>query len=258
MLVDSHCHLDFAELENDINNILSRALSNDITILQTICTKISDFYRVIKIAALSKNIYCSFGIHPLNVKEGTLSASQIISLCGHSKIVGIGETGLDYYYDKQFIDLQKLSFIEHIKAAQQTGLPLIVHTRDAEEDTLNILQDMLKKASFKAVIHCFTGSKWFAQECLKLGFYISFAGIITFKNAKELQEVAKFVPLDRCLVETDSPYLAPVPYRGRRNEPSFVKEVAECLAMLKNTSFAEVSNTTTENFLRIFDKVREG
>ena len=256
MLVDSHCHLDFAELENDFNNILTRAASRDVAVLQTICTRTSDFYKVIKIAALNKNIYCSFGVHPLNVKEGTLSHQQIISLCGHAKIVGLGETGLDYYYDNQSIELQKLSFIEHIKAAQQTGLPLIIHTRDAEEDTLQILQDMLKTGSFKGVIHCFTGTKWFAQECLKLGFYISFSGIITIKNAKDLQEIAKFVPLDRCLVETDSPYLAPMPYRGKRNEPSYVKEVAECLAILKNLSFAEISAVTTENFFQLFDKAK--
>lgn len=256
MLVDSHCHLDFAEFENDFNNILTRAASRDIVALQTICTRISDFYKVIKIAALNKNIYCSLGVHPLNVKEGMLSYQQIISLCKHPKIIGLGETGLDYYYDKQSVELQKSSFIEHIKAAQHTGLPLIIHTRDAEEDTLQILQYMLKTGSFKGVIHCFTGTEWFAQECLKLGFYISFSGIITFKNAKNLQEVAKRVPLERCLVETDSPYLAPMPYRGKRNEPSYVKEVAEGLGMLKNLSFSEISFATTENFFQLFNKAK--
>lgn len=257
MLVDSHCHLEFDDFKDDFTNVLSRAKENGVERMLTIGTRLEKFYQIIKIAGTYEHVFCSVGLHPSecrNIKH--LSKNRIVALCGHPKVVGIGETGLDYHYGAEFIELQKEYFQYHIEAAQETGLTLIVHTRDAEEDTYNILEKNLAIKPFRAVIHCFTGTKPFAQKVLDLGLYISSSGIVTFKNATEIQEVIRTMPLDKLLVETDSPYLAPVPHRGKRNEPAYVKTVAEFIANMRSLDYKVVANATTENFYKLFDKVK--
>lgn len=255
MLVDSHCHLEFPDFKDDFDQTLKRASDALVAKMLTISTSISDFASVIKVAGRSPNIFASVGVHPENVvKEGVVNSSGIIALCANAKVVGIGETGLDYHYDNHDKNLQKLSFIEHIKAAQATGLPLIIHTRDAGEDTIAIMESALKEKPYTAVIHCFTETLEFAKSALALGFYISFSGIVTFKNALTLQEVAKFVPLHRILVETDAPYLAPTPYRGKRNEPAYVADTAKFLADLKDVKYEDFCDITTNNFYQLFTK----
>ncbi len=255
MLVDSHCHLEFPDFKDDFDQTLKRASDALVTKMLTIATSISDFASVIKVAGKSSNIFASIGVHPENVvQEGVVDSSYIVALCASAKVIGIGETGLDYHYDNHDKDLQILSFIEHIKAAQATGLPLIIHTRDAGDDTLSIMADALKDRPYKAVIHCFTETLEFAKAALALGFYISFSGIVTFKNALTIQEIAKFVPIDRILVETDAPYLAPTPYRGKRNEPSYVASTAKFLADLKNVKYEDFCDITTDNFYQLFTK----
>lgn len=257
MLIDSHCHLEFDEFEADLMQALMRAKKVGVELIQTICTKMSGFHKVIQVANKADFLYCSVGVHPHEVeREGLFSGEMISSLCSHSKVIGVGETGLDYHYPNSNAKLQQRSFVEHIRAAQLTGLPLIVHTRDAEMDTVEILKEQMCNAPFKAVIHCFTSSERMAIECLNLGFYISFSGIITFKNAKPLQDIFKLIPLNRVLLETDAPYLAPTPYRGKRNEPAFIKNIAEYLASLREVSVDEIANITTKNFFNLFDKAR--
>lgn len=256
MLVDSHCHLDFPEFQDDFEEVLSRAKSAGVSTLLTISTTISKFPAVIKTASRSSYIYCSVGIHPSHAKEeASCSAEKIAALCNGSKVVAIGETGLDYHYPDTDKEIQKLNFIEHIKAAQITGLPLIIHTRDADTDTVTLLKEHMNKRSFKALIHCFTASEWLAQECLQMGMYISVSGIISFKNATSLHDAVKNIPIEKLLIETDAPYLAPVPYRGKRNEPAFVKNVADALAILKGLSYDEVIEKTGNNFYNLFSKV---
>ena len=254
MLVDSHCHLDFEVL--DFSTTLDNAIKNDVAILQTICTKIKDFNTILEIAGRSERVLCSVGNHPLNLKEeGLVKAEEIIDFCSHPKVIGIGETGLDYHYDNSpDKKLQQQSFEEHIKASQETGLPLIVHARDADSDIISIMKSLYKQKNFKAVIHCFTGGKELAYGALDLGFYISASGIVTFKNAKEIQKIFSEIPLDRILIETDAPYLAPVPHRGKTNEPAFLKHTAKFLANLRQMTYDEIAKATTENFFRLFDK----
>lgn len=257
MLIDSHCHLEFPDFKGDFEEVLNRAASSDVGLMLTISTSITDFKSVLKVASKSDKIFASVGIHPDHtITEPLCTAEQIAALCAHPKVIAIGETGLDYHYDNHDKALQHESFKAHIKAAQMTGLPLIVHTRDAEEDTVKILEEMLAIAPFKVVIHCFTGSPWLAERCLELGFYISFSGIVTFKNAVSLQDVAQFVPVERMLVETDAPYLAPVPFRGKRNEPSFVEHTARFVADLKNVPFKEFCDTVEDNFFNVFSKAK--
>jgi len=257
-LVDSHCHLDFTNFKSDFDQVILHAKKAGVIAMQTISTKLSDLHKLIKIASNIPEVFCSLGIHPLEVNnELEVSAEQLIALAATPKVIGIGETGLDYYYDTKSKDLQIKSFVEHIKASQRTGLPVIVHARSAEDDTLEFFTNQLKKASFKAVLHCFTGTEKFAIECLKLGFYISFAGIVTFKNALELRHIAqKVVPLDKMLIETDAPYLAPVPHRGKRNEPAFVEHTAKFIADLRNIPYAELANATSENFFGLFNRAK--
>jgi TatD DNase family protein len=257
MLIDSHCHLDFPDFTDKIPEFIARAKDHDVTIMQTICTRISRFDEVLNIAKTHDNIFCSIGNHPNNVEEeGIVSAAEIVKLCEHPKTIGIGETGLDYYYEHSDRELQKQSFIEHIKASRETGLPIIIHTRSADNDTIDILTSEMKKGAFKGLIHCFTASAELAQKVLDLGFYISVSGIITFKNAQDLRDIIKHVPLQKLLVETDAPYLAPMPHRGKTNEPAFTKFTAEYLAELKGISYAEVAKQTTDNFYRLFSKAK--
>lgn len=257
MLVDSHCHLDMLAEKEQLTEIIERAQASGVEYMQTICTKLEDLPALIKITEKFENIYASVGIHPNEVKE-PVTHQNLIDLSKHPRIIGLGETGLDYYHQHSAKDLQISSFIQHIKASQHTQLPLIVHTRLAEEDTINILRSEMKNTLFPALIHCFTSTKEFAKQVLDLGLYISISGIVTFKNAQELKEVVRFVPLNRVLIETDAPYLAPVPERGKTNEPSFVKHVAQYIAELKNISFEQISEETTKNFFNLFSKCKRG
>lgn len=255
MLVDSHCHLNFPELIGQLDDVVKRANENGVGHMQTICTRLKEFPDILSIANKYQNIWCSVGVHPNNVEEEPDTKSDdIISLTKDNKVIGIGETGLDYYYENSPRNLQQKIFIEHIKAAQVTGLPVIVHTRSADEDTIDIISKEMKKAPFSGLIHCFSSSKWLAEEAMKLGFYISISGIVTFKKANELQDSVKELPLEKLLVETDAPYLAPIPYRGKTNEPGFTRHTAEFIANLKNVPYEQVARVTTNNFFDLFKK----
>ncbi|WP_375327530.1 TatD family hydrolase [Candidatus Tisiphia endosymbiont of Nemotelus uliginosus] len=251
MLVDSHCHLNM--LKNNLSTILSNAQNSGVKYMQTICTTIEELPDIISIVEKYGNIFASCGVHPNEVKEIT-PYDTIINYSNHPKIIGIGETGLDYYYHTVDKTKQISSLVEHIKAASCAQLPIIIHTREAEGDSEDILSCEMKNAPFPGLIHCFTASKYFAKKMLDLGMYISIAGIVTFKNAQDLQEIVRYIPLDRLLIETDSPYLAPSPMRGQPNEPAFVKYVAEKIAELKGISLQEVASITTGNFASLFTK----
>ena len=256
MIVDSHCHLDLIEEKGlNINEVINNARKNGVTILQTISTKISHFQDIKKFVDQYDNVYCSLGNHPCNVKEeGVVSADKIIDLCrNNSKIIGIGETGLDYFHDTSFVDQQKKSFLSHINASQETGLPLIIHSRDCDEDMIDILKQEQKSKRFPALLHCFSSSKRLAEEAVNLGIYISFSGIVTFKNAKIVQEVALYTPEDMILVETDSPYLAPTPYRGQINQPAYTANTVDFLANLRGIDKDYFAKKTTDNFCKLFN-----
>jgi TatD DNase family protein len=259
MLVDSHCHLEYPEFaEEGLDKVIARAQALGVGRFLTICTRIAEFDRVYAVAKQFDCIDCTVGTHPhhaVEEKELQVTAAEIISYTHDPKVVGIGETGLDYHYNHSPVDEQKKVFATHIEAAVATDLPLIVHTRNADDDTARILRDVGQRKA-RGVIHCFSGGMNLAEQSLDLGFYISLSGIITFKKADELRAVAKYVPLDRLLVETDSPYLAPLPHRGKRNEPSFVVHTAQMLAEIKNISIEEVTQATTANFFRLFNKVQ--
>lgn len=254
-LVDSHCHLDFDSLQEDFAGVLSRAHTAGVETMVTICTKLSEFPRILALTEAGPNIFCSVGVHPHEADaEGLDSADRLLEAAENERVVGIGETGLDYYYMHSDRDRQQVSFRAHIDAARRTGLPLIVHARDADDDTVAILEDEFRKGAYPAVIHCFTGTKALADKAIELGFYISFSGILTFKSAKPLQEIARELPGDRILVETDAPYLAPVPHRGRTNEPSYVVHTASFLAELRGHGVEEVAARTSDNFYRLFTR----
>ena len=257
MLVDSHCHLDFPDFAEDLDQLVDRAHANDVGVMLTIGTLTGAFDKVAGIAERFEDVWCSVGVHPHEAAtEPDVDAERLIELARHPKVVGIGETGLDYYYDNSPRTRQRESFRVHIQAARETGLPLIVHSRDADEDTASILEDEMTKGAFGGVIHCFTAGPGLAERALALGFHISFSGIVTFKNADDLRAVAKTVPLDRLLVETDAPYLAPVPNRGKRNEPEFVRHTAALVAELKDVSLDEFAAATTANFFALFNAAR--
>lgn len=255
MLIDSHCHLTLLK-DVKIDDIIKQAIDNNVQYMQTICTKLDDLHIVLKIAEKYENVFASVGIHPCEVNEGKqlITTPQIIELTNHPKIIGIGETGLDYYHDPYDKKLQKVSLLHHIEAAATTQLPLIVHTREADDDTIDILTSAMRNNKFPGLIHCFTSSKNLAKKMLDIGLYISISGIITFKNATDLQEIVKYVPLDRLMIETDAPYLAPTPIRGKQNEPAFVRYVAEKAAELKSITAREVASVTTNNFKTLFSK----
>lgn len=256
--IDSHCHLDFPEFKEDFSEIISRSEDANVILMQLISTKPNKFAEIISLAQQHDKFLCSIGIHPLELKNHRkYLASELIAIANHEKVIGIGETGLDYYYDKDHMSLQQESFIEHIKAARELNLPLIVHTRDADEDTINILREQKRIGDFSAVLHCFTATRELALAAIEEGFYISASGIITFKNAVSIQEIFKEVPLNRILIETDAPYLAPVPKRGKRNEPAFVVHTAEYLANLRGESLEAIGDITTENFFRLFKKAQD-
>ncbi len=260
MLVDSHCHLDFPEFEEDFSDVLTRAKESGVEKMVTICTRIANFPRVSAIAESHDNIFCSVGVHPHSAEsEPDITADILIKHADHAKVVGIGETGLDFYYDKSPRDVQERLFREHIAAARQTRLPIIIHTRDADDETIRILEEEYANGAFPGLIHCFTASRELAERVLDLGFYISLSGIVTFKNAADIRDtVESIVPIDRILVETDAPYLAPIPNRGKRNEPAFTAHTAAYIAEFLGLDISAFAAQTTENFHRLFAKAQTG
>jgi TatD DNase family protein len=254
-LIDSHCHLDFPDFDHDRGDVLARAQAAGVGYALSIATQVKTFPRVLATAEASPMLFCTVGIHPCHVHEGTWSADEIITRTHHPKVIGIGETGLDYYHSRDHVALQQKSFRDHIQAAQETQLPVIIHVREAEDDTLAILTETQTQKPYPALIHCFTASAGFADAVLALGLYISLSGIVTFKSARDLQAIAKTLPLERILVETDAPYLAPVPHRGSRAEPAFVKHTADFLADLRDMPREDFYAATTQNFGRLFGKV---
>ena len=256
MLVDSHCHLDFPDYAGHVAEVVARARAAGVTVCVSIGTELKRFPGVRAVAEQFPDIWCSVGVHPHEAEKELLSdPSLLLAETSHPKVVAIGETGLDYFYEHAPRGSQTENFRAHIAAGRQARLPVIVHTRDADDDTIAVLEDEMGKGAFTGLIHCFTGTQRLADAALALGFYISVSGIATFKNSGALREVLKSVPLDRLLVETDAPYLAPMPHRGKTNEPAFVVHTARMLAELKGISEAELAAATTENFFRLFTKV---
>lgn len=254
MYIDSHCHLTFDKIDEigGQNAVIKRAKDADVGKMLCICTHIErEADEILALSIKNPDIWCTIGTHPHNAKGDNIGLSDLINLLNsNDNIIGIGETGLDYYYDNSPRDAQKISFRKHIKASLATGLPLIIHTRDAENDTIDILHEC---GANKAVMHCFSGSRWLADKALEMGFYISVSGIITFKKADDLRDIIKSVPLNRLLIETDAPYLAPQPYRGKINEPSFVVQTAKRLAEIKGISEQEIAQITSQNFCTLFN-----
>ena len=256
MLIDSHCHLNYKGLIEDQQNVLERARGAGVDLMLNIATRESEWDDVLRTAEREADVWATVGIHPHEADEHAhIDTAKLVARAAHPRVVGIGETGLDYYYDHSDRLRQQNSFRAHIAAARETGLPLIVHTRDAEEDTLAILRDEMGKGAYPGVIHCFTASGAFADAALDLGLHISISGIVTFKNARDLQETAARLPLDRLLVETDSPFLAPVPHRGRPCEPAYVADTARSLAGLRGESIEQLAEATSANFRALFSKI---
>ena len=255
MIVDSHCHLDYEKLYSQLDDVVNRAIKNDVKILLTICTTLESFKKIELIINKYNNIYGTFGIHPHetnNYKE--ISSEIIINYKNRNKkIIGIGETGLDYFYNHSDKLIQKKIFIEHILAADKLNIPLIVHSRNAELDTFEILKKYMKNKKLKVIIHCFTGNRNFAEKLIKIGCFISVSGIITFNNSKELSDAISSVPVDKLLVETDSPYLAPEPNRGKDNEPSYITHTVEKLSAIKKIDRKKIIDATSYNFKKIFN-----
>jgi TatD DNase family protein len=255
MLVDSHCHLDFPEFAPELADVVARAEAVGVGTCVSIGTTLVGFPRVREVAEQFPNVFCSVGVHPHDAaKEPLQNATPLIERAQHRKVVGIGESGLDYYYGHSPREDQIANFRAHIAAARETGLPLIVHTRDAEDDTISILSEEVEQGAFTGLIHCFTGTQKLADAALALGFFISASGIMTFRKSDELRAVLKTVPLGRLLVETDAPFLAPMPHRGKRNEPAFVAHTAKMLAELKGVPTETLAHATTENFFGLFTR----
>ena len=256
MLIDSHCHLDFPELNEDLPALLARAREAGVGLMVTISTRVAKFADLKEIVETHDNVFCSIGTHPNNAaEEPDITAAELIGIARHPKVVAIGEAGLDYHYDRAPRDVAQRVFRTHIDAARKSGLPLVIHTRDADADTGAILEEEMGKGAFTALLHCFTASRELAERALALGLYISFSGVLTFKNSQELRDVAAAAPLDRILVETDAPFLAPVPFRGKRNEPAFVAKTAAVVAEARGMGAAELAAATTANALRLFSKM---
>jgi TatD DNase family protein len=256
MLVDSHCHLDFPDFAEEREAIVARALDAGIGRMVTISTRVKRFPQVLEIAETFDPVYCSVGTHPHNAAEELdVSAEELVRLAAHPRVVAIGEAGLDYHYDHSPREAQAQGFRTHIAAARETGLPLVIHARQADDDVAAILEDETGKEAFPFILHCFSSSRRLAEVGVALGGYVSFSGILTFKNSTELREIARDIPRDRLLVETDAPYLAPVPHRGQRNEPAFVANTAKVLAETIGVDEAEIASITTDNFFRLFKKM---
>jgi TatD DNase family protein len=256
MLVDSHCHLDFPDFSSELDAVVARAKDAGIGRIVTICTRVRKFDQVLAVAEKFPEIFCSVGTHPHNAHEELdIDSKALIALTKNPKVVAIGEAGLDYHYDNSPRDAQAQGLRQHIAAARETRLPLVIHSRDCDADMAKILQEETGKGAFPAVLHCFTGGRDLAFTAIDLGIYVSFTGILTFKNSQSLRDIARELPADRILVETDAPYLAPLPYRGKRNEPSYVAETARVLAETRGVSPDEIARQTTQNFFRLFSKV---
>ncbi len=257
MIIDSHCHLTYEPMASSLEETINRANNDGVKYLLTISTEDKGYKNILDIVENYSSVYGTYGIHPHEAKKHKeIKFNQIIKKIQKSKkIIGIGESGLDFYYNHSEKRDQIASFLEHIKASQKTNLPLIVHTRSAEEDTLKILKESLQKKDFKILIHCFTGTRDFAFKLLDLGAYISASGVITFKKSKDLAEIFKDIPSDKILVETDSPYLAPEPLRGKPNEPSYITHTVKFLSNLKNIPYEKFSEITTQNFFKLFGKL---
>lgn len=255
MLADSHCHLNYKGLAEKQGEMLARARASGVTAMLNISTRESEWVDVVATAEREPDVWASIGIHPHEADQHLdVDAAKLVDRARHPRVVGIGESGLDYFYDHSDRARQQASFRAHIGAARETGLPIIVHTRDAEDDTIAILSDEMGKGPFRGVIHCFTASSAFADRALDLGLYISISGIVTFKNAKDLQATAARLPIDRLLVETDAPFLAPVPHRGKTGEPAFVADTARFLATLRGESYQSLTERTAANFFDLFSK----
>jgi len=257
MLVDHHCHLDFPEFAPELDQVVARAHEAGVGTLVTISTRIRKFDTVKAIAERFDDVFCSVGTHPHNAHEELdIPVERIVELSKHPKVVAIGEAGLDYHYQHSTPAAQAEGFRRHIAAARETGLPLEIHTREADADTITILEEEHAKGAFPAVLHCFTGGRELAMHAVDLGLYVSFSGVITFKNSEALREIARDVPLDRLLVETDAPFLAPIPFRGKRNEPAYVVRTAAALAEVKGVAVDDLARATTENFFRLYSKAK--
>ena len=255
MLIDSHCHLDFEALSADLDGVMARAAAAQVVGMVTISTRVENFSIYAGLAERYANVWCSVGTHPHNAHEELhVTVDELVRLSAHPRCVAIGEAGLDYFYDNAPREAQATGLRRHIAAARTTGLPLVIHSRQADEDMAAILQEESRAGAFPFVLHCFTAGMDLAQSALALGGYISFSGIVTFKNAQEIQEVARIVPADRYLVETDAPYLAPIPHRGQSNEPSYVRHTAQKLAEIRDISLEQVGAESTANFGRLFAK----
>jgi TatD DNase family protein len=255
MLVDSHCHLDFPDFAAERADVIARAKAAGVGTMVTISTRVRRFYEIRAIAEAHPEVWCSVGTHPHNAgQEDGISADELVALSSHPRCVAIGEAGLDYFYDKAPRDAQARGLRTHIDAARRTGLPLVIHARDADADMAAILEDETGKGPFPFVLHCFSSGVELARTGVRLGGYVSFSGILTFRNSQAIRDIARDVPRDRLLVETDAPYLAPPPHRGKRNEPAFVAHTAHVLAETLGVSDADVAGITTDNFFRLFSK----
>lgn len=255
MLIDSHCHLNYDGLVEDQANILRRARAAGVTGLLNIATRRSEWSDVLATADREPDVWATIGVHPHEADaHADLSVASLMEAASHSKVIGLGETGLDYHYDRSDRGVQQQLFRTHIQAARELDIPVVIHTRHAEEDTLRILGEEMRRGRFRGLVHCFTGSAEFARNALALGVYISFSGIVTFKNARDLQAVAAKMPEDRLLVETDSPFLAPVPNRGKVCEPAYVRDTCRFIAALRRVEEAQLQASTTANFFRLFTK----
>jgi TatD DNase family protein len=256
MLIDSHCHLDFPDFAGELDAVVGRARAADIARMVTISTRVARHAELLAIAERFPDVYCSVGTHPHHADEELdITAADLLSRAQHSKVVAIGEAGLDYHYERSPRAAQERGFRTHIKAARDSGLPLVIHSREADADTARILEEETGQGAFPAVLHCFTGGPELARRAIALGLFISFTGILTFKNSAALRAIAAELPADRILVETDAPYLAPSPFRGKRNEPAYVGEVAKVLAEARGVPFEEIAQQTTDNFFALFRKV---
>jgi TatD DNase family protein len=256
MLVDSHCHLDFPDFADDLDAIVARAAAAGIGRIVTISTRVRRLRELLAIAERFPNVYCSVGTHPHHAdEEDGIPTDELIERTRHPKIVALGEAGLDYFYQHGSPEAQERGFRAHIAAARSTGLPLVIHTRDADADCARILEDEMTKGSFRGVLHCYTGGPELAMKAISLGLSISFTGILTFKKSQSLRDLAAELPADRIMVETDAPYLAPGKFRGKRNEPAYVVEIARVLAETRGVSLEDIARQTTQNFFRLFSKV---
>lgn len=255
-LIDSHCHLDFPDFAGELDDVVQRARDAGLARMVTICTRVKKFPQVLAVAERFDDVFCSVGTHPHNADEELdVTCSDLTNISQHSKVVAIGEAGLDYHYDKSPRNAQAQGFRTHIAAARETGLPLVIHARAADDDMISILEEETRAGAFPAVLHCFSSGRRLAERGIELGLYVSFSGILTFKNSQDIRDIARDMPRDKVLVETDAPYLAPVPNRGKRNEPAFTANTADVLARVWDMPVEEVWQRTTDNFYRLFSKV---